>query len=190
MDQAICIWNVWSSGQKLARLSNFHNAAVNDVKWSHEGLSLLSCGYDCTSRLIDVEKGIEKQKFKEEDVVRVVKFHPDNSNLFLAGGSKGSLRLWDIRTGKAEHQYIRGLGPILDVEFSLNGKQLISSSDVSGVNMSEKSIIVWDVAREIPLSNQVSYPLYLSSAFVWVYVNYVSNFYSYHHKYFTLLCCL
>ena len=107
---------------------------------------MLSCGYDCSSRLIDVEKSIETQNFKEEDVVRVIKFHPDNSNLFLAGGSKGSLRLWDIRSGKVAHQYTRGLGPILDVEFSLNGKQFISSSDVSGVNMSENSIIVWDIS--------------------------------------------
>ncbi|KAL5736143.1 hypothetical protein ACOSQ2_030931 [Xanthoceras sorbifolium] len=155
MDHTICIWNVWSRDQKLARVFSFHNAAVKDVKWSQQGLFLLSCGYDCSSRLVDVEKGIETQNFKEEDVLRVVKFHPDNANLFLAGGSKGSLRLWDIRTGKVAHQYIRGLGPILDVEFTLNGKQFISSSDVSGINMSENSIIVWDISREIPLSNQV-----------------------------------
>ncbi|KAK2639331.1 hypothetical protein Ddye_027126 [Dipteronia dyeriana] len=41
------------------------------------------------------------------------------------GGSKGALRLWDIRTGKVGHQYIQGLGPILDVKFTLNGKQFI-----------------------------------------------------------------
>ncbi|TXG67298.1 hypothetical protein EZV62_008573 [Acer yangbiense] len=155
MDGTVCIWNVWSRDQKLARVFSFHNAAVKDVKWSRQGHFVLSCGYDCSSRLIDVEKSIETQNFKEEDVVRVIKFHPDNSNLFLAGGSKGSLRLWDIRSGKVAHQYIRCLGPILDVEFSLNGKQFISSSDVSGVNMSENSIIVWDISREIPLSNQV-----------------------------------
>ncbi|KAJ6752177.1 hypothetical protein OIU85_002583 [Salix viminalis] len=155
MDQTVCVWNVWSRDQKIARLFKYHNAAVKDVKWSPHGLSVLSCGYDCSSRLIDIEKGIETQIFKEDQVVGVIKFCPDNSNIFLSGGSKGCLRLWDIRNGKVVREYIRGLGPILDVEFTINGKQFISSSDVSGSNVSENSIIVWDISRQVPLSNQV-----------------------------------
>ena len=155
MDHTVCIWNVWSRDEKKARVLSFHNAAVKDVKWSPQGLFVLSCGYDCSSRLVDIEKGIETQVFRENQVVGVVKFHPDNSNLFLSGGAKGCLRLWDIRTGKVVHEYIRSLGPILDVEFTINGKQFISSSDVSGSNISENSIIVWDVSRQVPLSNQV-----------------------------------
>ncbi|KAG4385660.1 hypothetical protein AAZX31_12G131300 [Glycine max] len=37
----------------------------------------------------------------------------------------------------------------------MNGKQFISSSDVSQSNANKNAIIVWDVSREIPLSNQV-----------------------------------
>lgn len=155
MDQTICIWNVWSRGQKKARVFSFHNAAVKDVKWSQQGSFVLSCGYDCSSRLIDVEKGLESLIFRDDQVVGVIKFHPDDSNLFLSGGSKGRLRLWDVRTGKVVHEYIRGLGPILDVEFSTDGKQFVSSSDVSGCNISENSIIVWDISRQVPLSNEV-----------------------------------
>ncbi|KAK8368916.1 hypothetical protein V6Z12_A01G075600 [Gossypium hirsutum] len=155
MDQTICIWNVWSRGQKKARVFSFHNAAVKDVKWSQQGPFVLSCGYDCSSRLIDVEKGLESLIFRDDQVVGVIKFHPDDSNLFLSGGSKGRLRLWDVRTGKVVHEYIRGLGPILDVEFSTDGKQFVSSSDVSGSNISENSIIVWDISRQVPLSNEV-----------------------------------
>lgn len=155
MDSSINIWNVWSNEQKKARVLNVHTAAVKDIKWCEKGLSLLSCGYDCTSRLIDVEKGIETRVFKEDQVVGVVKFHPNNSNLFLSGGSKGVIRLWDIRTGNVVNQFSRGLGPILDVEFMNDTKQFISSSDESKSNVSENSIIVWDVSRQLPLSNQV-----------------------------------
>ncbi|XP_009784870.1 uncharacterized protein LOC107823534 [Nicotiana tabacum] len=155
MDQTVCIWNVWSRDQKKARVLNCHHAAVKDVKWSPHGLFVLSCGYDSTSRLIDVEKGIETQVFNEDQVVGVVKFHPDNYNLFLSGGSKGHLKIWDIRAGKVVHQYVRNLGPILDAEFTVDAKRIISSSDVSKSNISENSIIVWDISREIPLSNQV-----------------------------------
>ena len=80
MDHAVCIWNVWGRNQKKACVLNFHNAAVKDVKWSQQGHFLLSCGYDCTSRLIDVEKGLETQVFREDQIVGVIKFHPDNSN--------------------------------------------------------------------------------------------------------------
>ncbi|XP_027355756.1 WD repeat-containing protein 25 [Abrus precatorius] len=155
MDHMVYIWNVWSRNQKKACVLNFHNAAVKDVKWSQQGHFLLSCGYDCTSRLVDVGKGLETQVFREDQIVGVIKFHPDNSNLFLSGGSKGHIKLWDIRTGKVVHNYNRNLGPVLDVEFTRNGKQFISSSDVSGSNVSENSIIVWDVSRQVPLSNQV-----------------------------------
>ncbi|KAI3504453.1 hypothetical protein L1887_25930 [Cichorium endivia] len=155
MDSSIYIWNVWNMEQKKARVFTFHTAAVKDIKWSEHGLSLLSCGYDCSSRLIDVEKGIETNVFKEDQVVGVVKFHPNNSNLFLSGGSKGVIRLWDIRSGNVVNQYVRGLGPILDLEFMNDTKQFISSSDESKSNVSENSIIVWDVSRQLPLSNQI-----------------------------------
>ncbi|KAL9297904.1 hypothetical protein ACSQ67_023800 [Phaseolus vulgaris] len=158
MDHTICVWNVWSRNQKKACVLNFHNAAVKDVKWSQQGHFLLSCGYDCTSRLVDVEKGMETQVFSEDQIVAVIKFHPDNSNIFLSGGSKGHIKLWDVRTGKVVHHYNRNLGPILDLEFTRNGKQFISSCDVSQTNISENAIIVWDVSREVPLSNQPPAP--------------------------------
>lgn len=157
MDQTVCIWNVWSRDQKKARILSCHHGAVKDVKWSPYGLFVLSCGYDCTSRLIDVERGIETQVFNEDQVVGVVKFHPHNYNLFLSGGSKGHLKIWDIRSGKVVHNYLRNLDPILDAEFAVDAKRIISSSDVSKSNISENSIIVWDVSREIPLSNQVKF---------------------------------
>ncbi|KAL2943929.1 WD repeat-containing protein 25, partial [Bienertia sinuspersici] len=156
MDNCVNIWNVWSEQQKKVRVFSNHNAAVKDVRWSPQGQFILSCGYDCSSRLIDIEKGSETQTFTENQAVTAIKFHPCNPNLFLSGGSKGLLKLWDIRAGKVVHEYVRRLGSILDVEFMTNGKQFISSSDVSQSNLSENSLIVWDVSREVPLSNQVA----------------------------------
>ncbi|KAF9609246.1 hypothetical protein IFM89_014440 [Coptis chinensis] len=152
----VCVWNVWSTeGQRKARVFNYHNAAVKHLRWSHDGLSLLSCGYDCSSRLVDVEKGIQTQLFKEDQVLGVIKFHPDNCSLFISGGSEGLLRLWDIRVGRVVQEFMRNLGPILDIEFSNDAKQFISSSDISKSNATENSIVVWDVLRQVPLSNQI-----------------------------------
>ncbi|KAK7262689.1 hypothetical protein RJT34_30265 [Clitoria ternatea] len=138
------------------QLTSLHLVAVRDVKWSQQGHFLLFYGYDCTSRLIDVKKGLETPIFREDQIVGVIKFGPFNSNIFFFGGSKAHIKLWDIRNGKAVHNYNQNLGSILDVEFTMNGKQFISSSDVSGSNANENSIIVWDVSRQVPLSNQLS----------------------------------
>lgn len=165
MDQAVHIWNVWNTKQPKARIFNYHKAAVKDVRWTPNGLSLLSCGFDCSSRVVDVEKGEETNIFKEDQVVEVIKFHPNDPNLFLSGGSKGFLRLWDIRMGKMVKEYQRSLGAILDIEFSADGKHFISSSDTSKSNISENCIIIWDVVRQVPLSNQVNFKCSLSRLF-------------------------
>lgn len=112
---------MWSLHQKFAHAFSLNNAAVDDVKWSLQGLCVLSCGFDSSLRLIDVDKGIETQNF-EKQVITVTIFHPDNPSLFPSRGSRGFLRLWDIRRGKVVHEYILGLGPILDVEFTVNGR--------------------------------------------------------------------
>lgn len=156
MDHIAYIWNVWNGvGQQKARLINYHNAAIKDIQWSKQGLHLLSCGYDKTSRLTDVETGSQIQVFSDDQIVSVLKFHPHGNDLFLSGGSKGALKLWDIRANKVVHEYLRGLGPILDIDFSNDGKHFASSCDISQTNSSEKSIVVWDFWTQVPLSNQV-----------------------------------
>lgn len=156
MDHIAYIWNVWNGvGQQKARLINYHNAAIKDIQWSKQGLHLLSCGYDKTSRLTDVETGSQIQVFSDDQIVSVLKFHPHGNDLFLSGGSKGALKLWDIRANKVVHEYLRGLGPILDIDFSYDGKHFASSCDISQTNSSEKSIVVWDFWTQVPLSNQV-----------------------------------
>ncbi|VAH25306.1 unnamed protein product [Triticum turgidum subsp. durum] len=130
-----------SSPLKLSVSLMGHTKAVNCVDWSPSH--------------VDPEVGKEITVFKEDQPVEVIKFSPSNSNLFLSGGSKGSLRLWDIRTGLTTKEFNRSLGTILDLDFSADGKQFISSTDTTRSNVSENTIIVWDILREVPLSNQV-----------------------------------
>jgi WD40 repeat protein len=155
MDHTVHVWNVWDKGNTIARVLKHHTAAVKDVRWSPHSLSLLSGGLDCSVQLIDVVEGKVIKVFKEDQAVEVIKFNPSNPNLFLSGGSKGSLRLWDIRSGLVTEEFRRSLGTILDIEFSADGRQFISSTDTTRSNISENTIIVWDVLRQVPLSNQV-----------------------------------
>lgn len=87
----------------------------------------------------------------------MVRFHPLEASLFLAGGSKGTIKLWDIRIGSSVCEYSKSLGQVLDLDFSPDGKRFISTSDIAKRNASDKALVVWNFARQIPLSNQVGF---------------------------------
>ncbi|KAG0560266.1 hypothetical protein KC19_10G166800 [Ceratodon purpureus] len=156
MDGKAYVWNVWESpGNQMARCLSCHNHALKDVQWSLDGTSVLSCGFDQTARLSNVETGAQTQVFSENQVVNVVRFHPSEENLFITGGSKGSVKLWDIRLGSSVCEYSKSLGQVMDVDFSPDGSRFITTSDIAKRNSSDKSLVVWNFATQIPLSNQV-----------------------------------
>ena len=103
-----------------------------------------------------------EQVFSENQVVNVVRFHPSEENLFITGGSKGSVKLWDIRSGSSIHEYSKSLGQVMDVDFSPDGRNFVTTSDIVKRNSSDKSLVVWNFATQIPLSNQVSTPSLLN----------------------------
>lgn len=98
------------------------------------------------------------QVFSENQVINVVRFHPSEHNLFITGGSKGSVKLWDIRLGSSVSEYSKVLGQVMDVDFSPDGSRFVTTSDIAKRNSSDKSLVVWNFATQIPLSNQVSLP--------------------------------
>ncbi|OAE21272.1 hypothetical protein AXG93_868s1090 [Marchantia polymorpha subsp. ruderalis] len=156
MDNLARIWNVWNaSDQQMVQQLSSHTAAVKDIQWSTDGKHLLSCGFDKVARLTDVEYGSEIKVFADENVMNVVRFHPLEDGSFLAGGGKGTIKLWDIRSGKPVKEYSKSLGQILDLDFNKDGKRFVSTSDIAKRNASDRAIIVWDYNKQIALSNQV-----------------------------------
>lgn len=97
MDHSVRVWDA-SSGTIFRKLTH-HTAAVKDAKWNLDGSQVLSCGYDKTARLVNLETGQEVVRFPHHNYVTSVQFHPTDSKLFLAGTFKSSILCWDIRTG-------------------------------------------------------------------------------------------
>lgn len=56
MDHVVCIWDTSGGGTCSKRLTD-HTGAVKDSKWSLCGSQVLSCGYDKTVRLFNLETG-------------------------------------------------------------------------------------------------------------------------------------
>lgn len=56
MDHVVCVWDTHKSGVCTRRLTH-HTEAVKDSKWSLCGSQVLTCGYDKTARLFNLETG-------------------------------------------------------------------------------------------------------------------------------------
>lgn len=62
MDHKAYVWNVWESpAHQMGRCLSCHTHALKDIQWSLDGNSVLSCGFDQTARLSDVETGAQTQ---------------------------------------------------------------------------------------------------------------------------------
>ena len=56
MDHVVCVWDTHKGGVCSQRLTR-HSEAVKDSKWSMCGSQVLTCGYDKTARLFNLETG-------------------------------------------------------------------------------------------------------------------------------------
>ena len=106
---------------------------------------------------MDATTGTCIHTFQHKAYVCALRFHPRHHSLFVAGGSHAGMVCWDSRTAKyvpyrnicftddrAIKEYQGNFGQIQDIEFTLDGTQLISSSDMLRRNCIDQTIIVWD----------------------------------------------
>ena len=56
MDHVVCVWDTHKSGVCAQRFTR-HSEAVKDCRWSLCGSQVLTCGYDKTARLFNLETG-------------------------------------------------------------------------------------------------------------------------------------
>ncbi|XP_022809526.1 LOW QUALITY PROTEIN: WD repeat-containing protein 25-like [Stylophora pistillata] len=145
------------------------------------GPQVLSCGYDKTARLFDVETvsgmvvqhlelGVcylgegnlscilsqdRKSVFPHKNYVTCVQFHPSHPALFLAGTFKSSILCWDRRTGSVASTYSTLFGQVQDMAFLPGAEEFISAAEVVRRNLTDKGIMVWDFRSTAVLSNQI-----------------------------------
>jgi WD40 repeat protein len=102
---------------------------------------LYTSGAGLASRLWDVQSGkfLREFAFKQNGPARP-SFSPDGR--FILHGSKGEVRLWDVRTGK-EAGAFEGLDQYLCAAFSPDGRFLLTADLQLG---DDSPLRVWDVA--------------------------------------------
>jgi WD40 repeat protein len=135
-DRTMRLWDP-QSGKELRSFEN-HPQTVWDTVFSPDGKKALSGCTDGNARLWDLASGKELLILETQKGGRAwtVAFTPDGrravtggGNAFEKGGTtEGSLRLWDLTTGKEIRRFLGHTKDIRRVAISPNGKQLLSGS--------------------------------------------------------------
>lgn len=97
-------------------------------------------GWDGTARIFQLKDGSPLKVLKTKgQYVHAVAFQPGSPLVALGGSEAGAyLQLWNIETGNAVRTFTGHDDGVLSVQFSRDGKQLLSSSY-------DKTIKLWDV---------------------------------------------
>ncbi|XP_071080291.1 WD repeat-containing protein 25-like [Haliotis cracherodii] len=157
MDSCVKIWNAFSAESACMRNLMHHGKAVKDAEWSHDGRNILSCSYDRSAVLTDVETGKQVCKLEHAGYVTCGKFNPVRRSQVVTG-STNSLQHWDIRTPHTackNFQYHDDLGQMQDVLFRKDGNQFFTCSDMVTRDSADRNIMAWDFSSGVPLSNQI-----------------------------------
>ena len=140
-DKTIKLWDT-GSGRELRSLEG-HSDWVLAVDFSPDGSQLASAGRDFTARLWDVETGKQLRSFKARGGFVVdVDFSPDGKHIATAASFRpfnmgestitlnepGEINLWNTLTGKQSLSLKGHTSAILGVNFSPDGRFLVSVS--------------------------------------------------------------
>ncbi|XP_052058029.1 WD repeat-containing protein 25-like [Mytilus californianus] len=157
MDTTVKIWNVWNRLEPCVRLLNIHSKGIQDGDWNNSGTHILTCSYDKSAVVTDIETGVSTVKCKHRNFVTCGKFHPVNENIFLTG-SLDELTAWDTRQGDEpihRYSYKDKIGQIQDVIFSIDGSEFFSTGDLVSRDSADRNIMAWDFDYAVVKSNQI-----------------------------------
>jgi hypothetical protein len=141
-EAVITVWDLVAG--RIARRFNGHATMVNGVALSADGRMLASRSEDRTIRVWEAASGAERVRFADRGQgsgwtgTQFLAFAPDGRTLATCGPADSVVRLWDLTTGNPLPPLTGHLGWVGAVEFSTDGRTLISGSQ-------DSSILAWDV---------------------------------------------
>ncbi|KAI4726934.1 cell cycle control protein [Aureobasidium sp. EXF-10728] len=132
---------IFDNGAEVASFDR-HAGAVGALALHPCGDILASVGMDKSYVLYDLQSLQPITQVSTDSELTTAAFHPDG-HLFAAGSSKGTIKLFDVKTSEnvANFESTFGQSPLQTVSFSENGTWLASA--VQG----QTSVSVWDLRK-------------------------------------------
>ncbi|XP_005098633.2 WD repeat-containing protein 25 [Aplysia californica] len=156
MNEEVRVWNVWSTLDSCVSVLHVHKKPVKHAEWSHDGKAILSCSYDRTALVTDVESGKVLSTCEHPGFVTAGCGHQSNPSLFMTG-TDNMILLWDRRVKEVpvkSFQYKDKFGQVQDIIFS-SEQEIVSCSDLVARDSADRGIMAWDVRSGVVLSNQI-----------------------------------
>jgi WD40 repeat protein len=151
-DQSVCIWDLSSRQHVKLRTGNF-----SAVAFAPNGKTLALAPWSSQMvQLWDLAERRVTASFPVPSVVYSVAVSPDGR--LLAAGSMGTVRIWDVKTGRESELYHTPLRrvPIFCVAFSPDGRTLASGT-------ADCNVRLWDVAAGHLRATLRGHSFYISS---------------------------
>ena len=114
-----------------------HLLAINQVRFSPDEKSFLTCGNDQTVFVWNARTYKPIQTFrKHRGAVLCADFSPDGQEIVSAGTDKTAL-VWTVANGEIKHRLSGHVGDITAVAFSADGSEICTASR-------DRTIVLWD----------------------------------------------
>lgn len=149
MDWTIRLWDP-NEGILRKELSGHSNFATS-VAWNFDGRTLASGSADATVRLWDVQTGLCQKELRGTNSVMTLAWSPDGQ--CLATGDDHAVWLRDAPAGPTIKIFNGHTAPIIRVEMSADGKQVVSTAMVGQGEAKVAETIVWDAVTGTRLVN-------------------------------------
>jgi len=118
------------SGKKIKKIfteKNKHKSYPLSVDFSSDGkyIAIGTANYAQGIHIFEVETGLQLKLIKSKDDINSLKFSPNGK--YIAGGLKGVINIWDVKSGKLIKS-LKGLtNYILALDYSPDGKYLAAA---------------------------------------------------------------
>lgn len=129
----LACWNYADVDAKPVWSLNAHDGWLRKLAIAPDGATIATCGMDRAIRLWSATDGRKLSEFDQKDDTFCVAFHPKTQSI-VAGDLHGSVRQWNLKTGKVERTFdmkllylyerIQDVGGVRCLAFDESGKYL------------------------------------------------------------------
>jgi len=137
MDQRLLLWD--AKAKKFISTLSVQSKPISSVTYAADGTHLLSASLDATVKVWDANLGRElRQWTSASGFMTTVAFNPNNDQIMATGSSECAVTIWDLANSVELFVFPDShRRPITCLEFSPNGKFLVSGSE-------DGTLLVWD----------------------------------------------